>query len=418
MDYKVFPPDELIETTVTLPLTKSGANRALAIAALTPGNARPENLPDCDDCNAMLAALDSDSSEINIGGAGTAMRFMTALFAATPGRNVVLDGNERMRRRPIGGLVDALRKCGADIEYAGEPGFPPLRICGCRLFGGEVEMDASTSSQFASALLMVGPTMYEGLTLKLTGEIVSAPYIKMTIGMMTEAGAEVTRRDDVIAVAPKPYTTGPCDVSADWSAAAFWYEIQALSSGFITLDNLSLNSKQPDRAGAALFEELGVETEPSEETAGLDLVATPDMSPRLNRDFSDTPDMVPAVTVACCLLRVPFRFTGLSTLRIKESDRIAALTEELGRLGVIFEESPYDELVWEGRAHPVGEMPRFETHNDHRLAMALAPVALYVPGIVVTDVECVNKSYPRFWDDLRAAGFTLTDPREEDDNEQ
>jgi len=413
MDYKIYPPEGLIETTVHLPLTKSGANRALAIAALTRGGKRPAELPDCDDCRAMLAALDGDIEEINIGGAGTAMRFLTAVFAASAGVNVTLDGNDRMRQRPIGPLVDALRACGADIDYEGQEGFPPLRISGHCLRGGSVEMDASTSSQFASALLMAGPTMTHGLTLTLKGKIVSEPYLKMTMEMMREAGAEVERQGNVFTVAPGGYTAGPADVSADWSAAAFWYEIEALSSGFITLDNLSLNSKQPDRAGAALFEQLGVETGQSEETAGLDLVASPDLSPRLYYDFSDIPDMVPAATVACCMLRVPFHFSGLETLRIKECDRIAALTEELGRLGIEFEDNVGpDELAWEGRTHLVSEMPVFDSHDDHRLAMALAPIGLYIPGITIAGAECVSKSYPGFWDDLRAAGFTLADPQD------
>lgn len=422
MDYKIYPPDGLIETTVHLPLTKSGANRALAIAALTHGGKRPAELPDCDDCRAMLAALDGDydgdTEEINIGGAGTAMRFLTAVFAASAGVNVILDGNDRMRQRPIGPLVDALRACGADIDYVGQEGFPPLRISGHCLRGGNVEMDASTSSQFASAILMAGPTMTHGLTLTLKGKIVSEPYLKMTMEMMREAGAEVERQGEVFTVAPGGYTAGPADVSADWSAAAFWYEIEALSSGFITLDNLSLNSKQPDRAGAALFEQLGVETSQSEETAGLDLVASPDLSPRLYYDFSDIPDMVPAVTVACCMLRVPFHFSGLETLRIKECDRIAALTEELGRLGIDFEDNVGpDELAWEGKTHPISEMPVFDAHDDHRLAMALAPIGLYIPGITIAGAECVSKSYPGFWDDMRAAGFTLADPQDGQEDE-
>lgn len=419
MDYRIYPPEELIETTVHLPLTKSGANRALAIAALTPGGKRPSPLPDCDDCRAMLAALDGDSDEINIGGAGTAMRFLTAVFAASAGVDIILDGNERMRRRPIGPLVEALRACGAEIEYTGEEGYPPLHIVGHCLHGGTVEMDASTSSQFASALLMAGPTMAHGLHLALCGKIVSEPYVRMTVEMMREAGAEVERMGESFIVSPGGYKGGPADVSADWSAAAFWYEIEALSSGFITLDNLSLNSKQPDRAGAALFEQLGVETGQSEETPGLDLIASPDLSPRLYYDFSDVPDMVPAVTVACCMLRVPFRFSGLETLRIKESDRIAALMEELGRLGIDFETNTApDELAWEGKAHPVGELPVFDCHDDHRMAMALAPIALYVPGIVIRGAECVSKSYPGFWNDLRAAGFTLADPQDGQEEER
>lgn len=415
MDYRIFPPEEILETTVTLPLSKSVANRALAIAALSPAPTGTGALPDCDDTNIMICALENvDAEAIDCGAAGTAMRFLTAVFAAREGREVTLTGSERMLERPIGPLVDALRACGAHIEYAGREGYPPLRIRGRALAGGDVTMEAATSSQFVSALLMAAPMMAGGLRLRLDGEIVSEPYIGLTMAMMVRAGADVSRDRDVITVSPRPYTAADFEGEADWSAAAFWYEIEALTSGFVTIANLSRDSAQGDRAVADIYSDLGVVTDYDGETPGAtDLLGSPDTSPRLYIDLSSTPDLVPALTVTCVMLRIPFRFSGLSTLRIKESDRVEALRTELARVGAILESETPDTLEWEGRFVPVGEMPVFDPHGDHRMAMALAPVALYIPGIVVRDAEVVSKSYPGYWDDLRAAGFTVTDVAQE-----
>lgn len=413
MDYRIFPPDGLTEARIRLPLSKSMSNRAIAIAALTPGCAMPEGLADCEDTRVMAAALADDAAtEININGAGTAMRFLTALFAAREGRGAVtLDGSERMRRRPIGPLVDALRRCGAEIDYLGEEGFPPLKITGRRLEGGAVEIDSTVSSQFVSALLMVAPLMERGLTVTLAGDVSSEPYIGMTIAMMQRAGAVCDREDfRTLRVEPGGYSPAAAlAIEADWSAAAFWYEIQALSSGFISLDRLAHPSIQGDSAAAEIFAGFGVVTDFDGEDGLTDLTASPDLTPRFNADMSAVPDLVLPVAVTCCMLRVPFRITGIATLRIKESDRIKALCSEMEKLGVVIDTEGADTIIWEGRILPVARMPEFDTHDDHRMAMALAPVALYVPGIVVRDAEVVNKSYPRFWHDLEAAGFTLVD---------
>lgn len=412
MDYRIFPPDELIEARVALPLSKSMSNRALAIAALTPGAKAPDSVAQCLDTRAMADAIARTEGTVDVGAAGTAMRFMTAVYAATPGTDVTLDGSERMRRRPIAPLVDALRLCGADISYLSDEGFPPLRIRGRRLKGGDVTVDAGISSQFVSALLMAAPVMEHGLKLTLRGEPVSEPYVDMTLAMMRRAGADACRTaPGEITVEPVPYSPVSLDVEPDWSAAAFWYEIQALSSGWISLDRLDPHSVQGDSAAARIFGELGVVTEfEGEVPAFTDLSASPDVSPRLILDMTDTPDLVQAVVVTCVLLRVPFRLTGLRTLRIKETDRIDALVTELARIGAdLTVEAGGDVLWWEGRQHPVAELPAFSTYDDHRMAMALAPVSLYLPGIVVRDVEVVDKSYPRFWEQLEVAGFRLVD---------
>ncbi|WP_304734634.1 3-phosphoshikimate 1-carboxyvinyltransferase [Duncaniella muris] len=410
MDYRILPPDGFLEARLRLPLSKSMSNRALIINALTPGASELENVAECDDTDAMRRALSSlDADVINIGAAGTTMRFLTAFIASRPGCSLLLDGSERMRHRPIAVLVDALRSLGADIEYAGEEGFPPLRISGRCLKGGELTLDSTVSSQYISALLMVAPLMEEGLKLTLKGETVSRPYILMTLKMMSEAGIESEFAGNSVSIAPQAYKAWNFQVEGDWSAAAAWYEIEALSSGTVTIDNLCRESFQGDRKLADIFGHLGVVTEWEGEDGGSDLVASPDQDARLRIDFSDTPDLAQYVIVTCAMLGIPFHFTGLSTLAIKETDRVKAVCTEMARLGIIMQPEGNDVLSWEGQRRPMTELPRFDTYDDHRMAMCLAPVALFVPGIIINDVEVVSKSYPEFWDELRRAGFTLLD---------
>jgi 3-phosphoshikimate 1-carboxyvinyltransferase len=410
MNYRIFPPDELIEATITLPLSKSMSNRALIISALTPGAHSPEEIAVCDDTAVMTAALDSDEPAVNVGAAGTAMRFLTAYFAALSGRKVTLGGNERMCHRPIGPLVDALRSCGASISYLGEEGFPPLEIEGRKLTGGELTVRADVSSQYISALLMVAPTMDRGLTVRLEGEASSLPYIDLTLGMMNRAGAEAERERETITVKPGSYAPVDWEIEADWSAATFWYEIEAITSGFVSLRGLCEDSLQPDRRVADIFSSLGVNTEFEGEEAGVtDLLASPELSPRLNIDLSDTPDAAQAIAVTCSMIGIPFRLSGLSSLKIKETDRLQAISTELEKVGVTLERIGDHTLVWDGRRHPIIELPVFDTYDDHRMAMALAPASVYLPGIVVRDIEVVSKSYPGYWDGLREAGFRLED---------
>lgn len=406
MDYKIFPPEEILETSVTLPLSKSISARALVMAAL--GSSEPQELAVCDDTEAMkLALADKDSGTIDIGAAGTAMRFLTAYFAAVPGRTVTLDGCERMRQRPIGPLVDALRELGADINYAGAEGFPPLTITGRRLAGGEISMDSTVSSQFVSAVMMVAPMMERPLQLRLEGETVSGPYIKMTAAMMRSRGIEVELGRGSVTVSPGRY--GRCDipVEGDWSAASFWYELAAVTAGWVTLTGLDSDSIQGDSVLKDIYPRLGVLTEFGDD--GAELSATPDIYSRLDLDLSDTPDLVQPLAVTACAIGMPFTFTGVSALRIKETDRIDALCHELLKIGCVVETEGSNTLTWEGRRIPVGELPVFDTYGDHRMAMAFAPLSVFIPGIVIRDAEVVGKSYPEFWDHLRAAGFTITE---------
>lgn len=409
MDYRIFPPEEILECSVTLPLSKSISARALIMRRLA-GCTDAYTVADCDDTRSMAEALTCTSGEVNIGPAGTAMRFLTAYYAATEGCDITLDGNERMRRRPIRALVDALRELGADIEWAGEEGFAPLHIRGRRLKGGALTMDSSVSSQFVSAILMVAPTMQAPLTLTLDGETVSMPYIKMTVEMMRRAGIDAEINRDVITVAPGKYRPYDEPIERDWSAAAFWYEIAAITAGWVTLPGLCDKSLQGDAVTAALYPRLGVLTE--FEDGAAELSATPDLYSRLDLDMTDTPDLVQAMAVTACAIGVPFRFTGVATLRHKETDRLEALRRELLKIGCVTEIESDNIISWEGRRVPLTEMPVIDTYGDHRMAMAFAPLSVFVPGIIVRDAEVVGKSYPGFWNDMRQAGFTLTDAAE------
>lgn len=420
MDFKIYPPEELAESVVKLPLSKSESNRALIISALTSGVELPRQVADCDDTDVMLAALERTTGPVNIGAAGTAMRFLTAYYSVTPGAQITLDGSERMRQRPIGELVNALRSLGADIEYLGKEGFPPLGIRGRMIEGGEVEIPASVSSQFISALLMVGPTMTKGLTLRLTGRIISKPYIYMTLEMMEQAGAQVDfdENTQTITVKPGKYTRQLPPVEADWSAASYWFEIAAISAEPIALEGLRKKSLQGDSAVKELFTVTGLEA--TWDDGLLNLRLTPDAGARLELDLTDTPDLTQTLAVTCCMLGLPFRFSGVESLKIKETDRLAALQMELSKLGFILEVEEPGILLWRGvRYEPEGEeIEPIQTYDDHRMAMAFAPAAIFSPGLQINNCEVVSKSYPRFWNDLRTAGFTLEEvekPLLEDD---
>lgn len=408
MDYQIFPPEEITDALIKLPLSKSISNRVLMINALTGNAGTIQEVAKCDDTDVMQRALTSGTDEINIGAAGTAMRFLTAYFSLQEGRTVTIDGSERMRQRPIGVLVNALRDCGADISYPGEENFPPLRITGRRLTGGEITIDGSMSSQYISALLMAAPLMEKGLTLTLSGEIVSRPYIMMTLGLMRQWGVESEFYGNTITIEPQSYRATDFTVEADWSASSYWFETAAFSFGDIKLTGLSDHSLQGDCRIKKMFTNFGIEAE-WDEAGALELNASPDITPRMVADLSDCPDLAQTVIVTCCVLNIPFRITGLSTLKIKETDRIAALCTELRKLSFVIEHPDGSTLEWEGQRAPVDtETPlAIDTYDDHRMAMAFAPVALFLPGIVIRDVEVVSKSYPEYWDHMRQTGFTL-----------
>ena len=416
---KVSPGNQL-RGRIVLPASKSISNRALLINALSGNAVPPENLSDSDDTQVMLKGIaDSGGLPIDIGAAGTAMRFLTAYLSVTPGEHVIT-GTERMKHRPIGILVDALRTLGAAIAYEGEEGFPPLRIVGHdNLEGGGLEVPGDVSSQYISALLMIAPTLRKGLRLTLAGQIASRPYIDMTIAMMSDFGAKVEWiSDNIIDVQPGTYRQRPYHIESDWSAASYWYEIVALSSdpgAEVELVGLHRESLQGDSKVWQLFNELGVTSEYYEKPDGTEIVRlrkTGNITCYFNHDFTHQPDLAQTFAVTCAMLDVPYRLSGLRSLRIKETDRIAALVKELGK--IVRVEGKDSELLWEGfyNIDDIDLLPYedfvFDTYDDHRMAMALAPVCLRTGGqIQINNPEVVSKSYPGFWDDLRKAGFTI-----------
>lgn len=414
MDYRIFPPEDLFEISIELPPSKSMAVRTIAIAYLAGDISAAAALADvCGDTRRLFdilaAGLPADGIVLDCGDAGTAMRFLTAIAAATPACSCVLTGSPRMLQRPIGPLVDTLRSLGANIEYTGQEGCPPLKISGTQLKGGEATIDASVSSQFVSALMLAAPLMAQPLTLNLQGHTQSLPYITMTAEMMQRAGVPADVDRDKVTVAAGKYGIPSLATERDWSAAAFWYEIVAITAAWVTLPGLTLPSLQADSAIVPLFDCLGASTEFTDE--GAELSANPDLNGRLEADMSDMPDAVLPLAVTAATVGIPFRLSGVGALHHKECDRIAALITEMRKLGLEIEEDNYGTVIqWDGRRFPVTELPVFDCHGDHRLAMALAPVATFVPGIVITDAEAVAKSYPDFWTDFQRAGFSLIDP--------
>jgi len=417
MKYIINPPEEMIEdAVVTLPLSKSISMRALVLDAMTDGAPADNSgyIAHCDDTAVMEAALKAvmeaggEHVSVDVGASGAALRFLTAYFAALPGCDVTLTGTERLCTRPMQPLIRALRECGAQVDCIVNDGFAPVRVKGCRLIGGEITVDATISSQFISALLMAAPKMAQGLTVHLEGEPVSLPYILMTLGMMAQRGVDAEREPLKIVVPAGEYKPFVQPAEGDWSGAAFWYEISALSAGWITMSNLKAETLQGDKAVAKFFECLGVTTQPSEEHEGmLELCPSPEVFGRLDLDLADNPDLAPALVVTCCLIGVPFKFVGLQNLGVKESDRLEALCAEMDKIGRRVEKVREFGLEWDGKGHPIIEMPVLDAHGDHRLAMALAPAAIYIPGIVVDGVEAVAKSYPEYWEQLKSIGFTL-----------
>ena len=405
MQIKVTAPAK-IHTTIQLPSSKSISNRALIINALGNGTHHPENLSDCDDTRVMIRALNDDKETIDIMAAGTAMRFLTAYLSVTPGTRIIT-GTERMQQRLIQVLVNALRELGADIEYVANDGFPPLRITGRELRKDTISLPGNVSSQYISALLMIAPVLTNGLTIRLIGDIISRPYINLTLQLMNDFGVRAEWTDDHrLKVEPQAYHSTPFYVESDWSAASYWYQIVALSKeAEVTLPGLFKDSYQGDSQVAGIFRSLGVETIYKDKT--VILKKNGKSVERLDYDFINQPDLAQTFVVTCALLNIPFRFSGLQSLKIKETDRMAALITEMRKLGYILHETDGSVLSWEGERCTTEEHPAIDTYEDHRMAMAFAPTCLALPEILINNPQVVSKSYPRYWEDLRQAGFII-----------
>ena len=462
-----------LNASLALPTSKSLCARALVVNHLCQPPVPLVGLSDCDDTQAILQGLEAlRNSEdaplrVDIGAAGTAMRFLTALFAATPQLDVVITGSQRMKERPIGALVTALQAAGADISYVEKEGYPPLRIRGKQLEGGTLALPSNISSQYVSALLMIAPTMRRGLQLELVGKVASAPYIRMTMQVMKAFGVEVKWENNLISVVrgqryartqsshcgttKETEQAASYTIERDWTAASYWYEIVALhpdKAARVFLRGLREASEQGDAICAKWFEALGVtttftaegailekstkspqvalecnnctseDTELSSQTddnfcesnedlpqttshsSQADYFSCKDATP-LSLDFAAAPDLAQTFVVTCALLSHPFHFKGLESLRIKETDRIAALIAELQKLGKHIEAIGEGELRYTAQndsspAHPI----TIATYDDHRMALAFAPAALLFPQLSIEHPEVVAKSYLDYWEHL------------------
>ncbi|MHC1775108.1 MAG: 3-phosphoshikimate 1-carboxyvinyltransferase [Lentimicrobium sp.] len=405
---QIIPPHGFLKVTVDLPLSKSIANRQLCIRFLS-GSSDEYNLPDCDDSLRMHELLDhlhpdNNQEVFDCGDAGTVFRFLTAILANIKGDRLIT-GSERMYKRPCAPLVDALNLLGADVRYQLQTGFPPLFIKGKPLHGGEVFIDASVSSQFISALMMTGAVMTDGLKIVLKGKIVSRPYIELTVWLMQQQGIEVEFFEHEIRILPGRYQFNQSLYEADWSAASYWYALAALShSAEIRLRGLNKNSFQGDQKLTLLFEGLGVRSRWDGENL---LLSGHGIIPgEFSADFTDCPDLFPAVAVTCAGLGLKSRFTGLSTLAVKESDRLKSVGNELTRLGYQIVHTGEDTFeIMPGRVEAHDN--RIETYTDHRIAMAFAALSVAAGQLFVLNPSVVSKSYPGFWNDLQKAGFNL-----------
>ena len=396
-----------IAGSITLPASKSISNRLLILNALAEEAGTLENLSDSDDTKVLEKALESNEGTINIGHAGTAMRFLTAFLCIRKG-SFVLTGSERMQQRPIGKLVDALRGLGAGIEYLDNQGYPPLAIQGRDIAGGEISVDSSISSQYITALMMIGPALQNGLIIHLENEIVSSSYIHLTKNLMLELGIPVRFSGTRIEVPFHRYKGKDMQIEADWSAAGYWYAMTALTDrGELEVKGLQHKSYQGDSILPELFHNLGVKT--SFLADGIRLIRIPRTSRKFEFDFTDNPDLVQTMVVLCGLIDIPFIMRGTRTLMIKETNRILALREEMQKLGILIESDTNGNWIsWEGEKTPEGTgTKQIKTYQDHRMAMAFGPAAIKYPGLVIEDPGVVNKSYPGFWKDLKTAGFSL-----------
>lgn len=388
---------------IKLPASKSISNRLLLLNALSYSPYGIKNLSDSDDTRVMQNVLNADTNTFNVGAAGTSMRFLTAFLSKIVGEWVIT-GSERMKQRPIKTLVDALTQLGAKIEYIEKDGYPPLRIFGSALKGGDLELPGNISSQYISALMMIAPTIEDGLTLTLTGDIISRPYLNMTLTLMKEFGVKGIWKGNSIIIPEANYKPQKMTVESDWSAASYWYEIVALQPDLnITLKGLKRYSLQGDSNVQLIFKKLGIETKFSQK--GVQLINKNTRCQSLKYDFINEPDLAQTIAVTCCLMNVPFHFTGLQTLKIKETDRISALINELGKMGFVLESNQEDNLIWKGDKKEATGNISIDTYKDHRMAMAFAPAALYGFDLTINDPGVVSKSYPQFWNDMELIGI-------------
>lgn len=387
--------------------SKSETNRSLLLQALYP-QINIENLSNSDDGEVMQKGLKIATGEVDIHHAGTAMRFLTAYFASQPGKEVVLTGSERMQERPIKVLVEALRTLGADIQYVKNEGYPPLRIGGKKLEQSKVSLPANISSQYISALLLIAPSLPNGLELELVGKITSVPYIKMTLGLLEQIGIKTTFEGNTIVVLPKTSVEDiTLVVESDWSSASYFYSIVALCDvgTTIELSSYKQNSLQGDSVLSKIYADFGVKTNFHGNQITLSKISN-EHPETVNYDLANAPDIAQTIAVTCLGLGMGCHLTGLHTLPIKETDRLAALQTELSKFGA--QVAIDSESLTLQPANSLKTGVAIDTYNDHRMAMAFGPLALRT-DLIVNDAGVVSKSYPDFWRDLETLGFGIAE---------
>jgi len=386
MNYKIHHPTKVVECEIDLPASKSISNRLLIIQALCKQEFVITNLSNSEDTKALQKALKATATTIDVGAAGTSFRFLTAYLSTLVGNRFILTGSTRMKERPIKELVDALLELGVEIEYLEKTAFPPLAIIGTDISENKVSIDGKISSQFISAILLIAPTLKNGIKLKISGEIVSKPYIIMTLKLMEEFGISHTWQEDTIEIKPQKYSAKDYNIEADWSAASFWYEIAALSSSCtIRLNGLTENSIQGDGKVTELFQNLGVQSKFENGSVILTKKEENVISKEIN--LINTPDLYQPLECTLFSKNLTTKFLGLQTLKNKETNRINAVEKELLNLVTTKE---------------------ITTYKDHRMAMSFAPLCLKYDTLQINDVEVVDKSYPNFWNDLKEGGFIIT----------
>ncbi|NDV43448.1 3-phosphoshikimate 1-carboxyvinyltransferase [Flagellimonas sediminis] len=399
------PSNKNIQKAIQITGSKSETNRSLLLQALFP-NIKIKNLSNSDDGEVMQKGLLISEGEVDIHHAGTAMRFLTAYFASQPGKEVVLTGSSRMQERPIQVLVEALQALGADIRYMKNEGYPPIKISGKKLKQSKVSLPANISSQYISALLLIAPSLKNGLELELIGKITSVPYIKMTLGLLEQIGVSTSFNDNKITVEPlENIEETTLVVESDWSSASYFYSIVAMCEvgTKIQLSSYKQNSLQGDSVLSKIYQDFGVETQYGKNTMVLSK-ANDSLPNTVNYDLSNAPDIAQTIAVTCLGLGMGCHLTGLHTLPIKETDRLAALRTELSKFGAKVEIDA--ESLTLRPLSTLNSGIAIDTYNDHRMAMAFGPLALKV-GLMVNDAGVVSKSYPDYWNDLKTLGFEI-----------
>ncbi len=400
-------PQAPLDAAIHLPASKSESNRALILAALSRGAITIHNLSDAQDTQVLRKALDELPDEIDIGDAGTAMRFLTAFLAFQQNRDYVLTGSTRMQERPIGPLVDALRRMGADIAYMDREGFPPLMIFGrnARFGDAQIEIPGHISSQYISALLLIAPTLTDGLEVTITGKVSSRPYIDLSLALLASCGIHCQRKDNVLRIPRQTFHTTTLHIDPDWSAASYWYSLVGLApeGSQVLLHGLGETPRQGDSRISDIMLPLGVAT--SAHPQGILLSRQkPAASVPSTLDFTDCPDLAQTVIVYCAAQGFSCTFTGLESLRIKETDRIAALDTELRKFGASLVETAEG---WSLSGAFTPAQVTVDTYGDHRMAMAFAPLVCKTGELTIRHPGVVAKSYPGFWKDLEGVGFLL-----------